>query len=140
MNGMGGSKDISPEEIEDYRDQATPFIETKYAEMGYKTELQGVENLKGKQCYVIVITDPKGQAKTEYFEMSNGLKIRTVQTVGESAESQTSIYDYTDYNEVDGIKIPHTITATGMMPMPLTLKAKSIEINGTIEEAIFKMD
>ena len=35
MNGMGGSRDISREEIEDYKDQATPFIETKYAEMGY---------------------------------------------------------------------------------------------------------
>ncbi len=140
MNGMGGSRDISPEEIEDYKDQATPFIETVYAEMGYKTELQGIENLNGVKCYVIVITDPKGQAKTEYFDMSNGLKIRTVQTVGEGAEAQTSIYDYADYKEVSGIKMPHTTTATGMMPMPLTLKAKSIEINGTIEEAIFKMD
>lgn len=139
-SGMGGSKDIPAEEIADYKDQATPFIEMKYAEMGYKTELKEVENLNGKQCYVIVITDPKGQAKTEYFDMSNGLKIRTVQTVGTGPEVQTSIYDYADYKAVDGIKMPHTTTATGMMPMPLTLKAKSIQINGTIEEAIFKMD
>ena len=140
MNGMGGSKDIPAEEIEDYKDQATPFIETKYAEMGYKIELKEVEALNGKQCYVILITDPKGQAKTEYFDMANGLKTRTVQTVGEGAEAQTSIYDYADYKAVSGIKMPHTTTATGMMPMPLTLKAKSIEINGTIEDAIFKMD
>ena len=140
MSGMGGSRDIPAEEIEDYKDQATPFIEMKYAEMGYKTELKEIENLNGTQCYVIVITDPKGQAKTEYFDMANGLKIRTVQTVGEGAEAQTSIYDYADYKAVDGIKFPHTTTATGMMPMPLTLKAKSIDVNGVIEEAIFKMD
>ena len=140
MSGMGGSRDISPEEIEDYKDQATPFIETKYPEMGYKVVLQEIESLNGTQCYVLDISDPKGQKKTEYFDMSNGLKIRTVQTTGEGAEAQTSIYDYADYKEVSGIKMPHTTTATGMMPMPLTLKAKSIEINGTIEEAIFKMD
>ena len=60
--------------------------------------------------------------------------------MGEGVEAQTSIYDYADYKAVDGIKMPHTTTATGMMPMPLTLKAKSIEVNGTIEEAIFKMN
>lgn len=140
MSGMGGNKDLGKEEIEKYKDQAIPFMEGRYAEFGYKAELKGVENLDGKKAYKIVVTDPQGQAKTEYYDMNNGLKIRTIQTVTEGEQTVTSVYDYADYKEADGILFPHTTTATGMMPTPITLKVKSIQVNGEIEEAIFKMD
>lgn len=140
MSGMGGSKDITAEEIEEYKDQAIPFSEAMYTEMGYTLELKGIENIDGIKAYKLSVTDRTGSEAFEYYDMSTGLKIRTLQTTEAGDQSITNIYDFADYKEVDGIKFPHTTTATGMMPMPLTLKVKSIEVNGEISSEIFKMD
>lgn len=141
MGGMGGNKELTAEEIEEYKNQATPFNERLYMTDAYDLELKGIESINGTKAYKILVTEKGGDKATEYYDTTTGLKIRTIQTndAGDG-NVQTAIYDLADYKEVSGIKMPHTTTATGVMPMALTLKAKSIEINGEIEEAIFKVE
>lgn len=39
----------------------------KFDELGYKTELTGIENIEGTDAYVVVVESPAGEKKTLYF-------------------------------------------------------------------------
>ena len=65
--------------------------------------------------------------------MDSGLKIRSV-VKGEGGTMST---DYADYKAVNGVLIPHTLTSTGMMPMPLVMEVQSASINTGVEDSEF---
>lgn len=116
--------------------QARLFPETRLEELGYQLELNGLELVDGKKAYAVEMTSPTGNKSTEYFDISNGLKIRSVV----SNNAQNVVNDYEDYREVEGIKFPFKTTVTGMMPIPLTMEVKSVEINTGLDTAEFEVN
>jgi hypothetical protein len=70
--------------------------------------------------------------------MSN-LKVKEVQTSITQGQTSTSTFEYADYKEVSGITVPHTITVSGMMPMPLVMKATEIKVNAEVDPSLFKI-
>ncbi|WP_170110241.1 M16 family metallopeptidase [Flavilitoribacter nigricans] len=116
--------------------QATLFPETRLEELGYQMELKGLEMLEGKKAYAVEMISPTGNKSTEYFDISNGLKIRSVVANG----GQNVVNDYDDYREVDGIKFPFKTTVSGMMPFPLTMEVQSLEVNTGLEAAEFAVE
>lgn len=116
--------------------QARLFPETRLEELGYQLELLGLEMVEGKKAYAIEMTSPTGNKSTDYFDISNGLKIRSVV----ANNGQNVVNDYEDYREVEGIKFPFKTTVTGMMPIPLTMEVKSLEVNTGLDAAEFEVN
>lgn len=136
---MGQKIPLDDEQIKGMESSSYPFVELKFEELGYKTELTGIENIEGTDAYVIAVESPAGEKKTHYFAMETSLKIRELEVKGAGERTITSISDYSDYKEVDGIMFPHTMTITGMMPMPLKMEVVEIRVNGDIDNSIFSV-
>ena len=132
VSGMQGNKTLEGEELEELKERVNIFPELTYDANGYKTTLKGIEEIDGQKAYKIVIESPAGKKSTEYYAMETSLKIRSVTSEGEAV-------DISDYKEIDGILFPHiySMTLPGA-PMKMEMKVEKIEVNGAIDESIFK--
>lgn len=137
---MGQSQKLEGADLENLKQQAILFAETKYAELGYKLTLKGIEDVDGKEAYQVETESSNGDKTTEYYDVETGFKIRTMNVISNGAQSATIINDIGDYKEVDGIKFPHTITITGAAPVPLKNEVVSIEINKGIADSVFLVE
>jgi zinc protease len=110
-----------------------------YTNDGYTLEVKGVEDINGKSCYKLLVTKPSGTKSTEYYDKETFLKVKEIQVQTTQGETATNIIEYADYKAVDGITLPHTMSISGPMPMPLVMKATAIKLNGTVDPMLFKI-
>jgi len=114
-------------------DIAGPLVD--YAAKGHKVELVGKEDVEGTECYKIKVTLAGGKEVTYFIEPTSSLIVRTKETRkmnGQDAELQT---DLSDYKEVEGVKMPFSITQQFG-----TVLFSSIKVNQTIPDSVFKHD
>ncbi|MFZ2899576.1 MAG: pitrilysin family protein [Saprospiraceae bacterium] len=137
MEAMGQKMPMDDETKTGLREDATPFLEMYYAERGFKTVLAGIEMVEGKKAYRIDVESPSGRKKTQYFLTENSLKLREMEEQSGQGQTVTVVTDFADYKKVEGVMIPHQMTITGAMPMPLKMTVTNAEINGTIDPAAF---
>ncbi|MFN4079997.1 MAG: M16 family metallopeptidase, partial [Saprospiraceae bacterium] len=115
-----GVSELDEEQIADMKEQALFCKEAAYAALGYKLTLKGLEDLDGKNAYVVEVTRPNGRQSVEYYDKDTGLKLREISARGEDEEQTIITNDYSDYREVAGlVRKPYVITTSGAMPMPL---------------------
>jgi predicted Zn-dependent peptidase len=133
---MGQEIPLDEASLMEMKTQAYIVPETHYADLGYKMELKGMEMVEGKKAYAVQLVSPSGSKSTDYYDISTGLKIRTV---GE-ANGATVTNDFEDYREVEGVKFPYKLTVSGMMPFPLVMNVEKVEVNTGLEADSFKVE
>ncbi len=114
-----------------------PFL--GYKDKGYTVEYVGTETKDGTETHKIkLVQEPvkvngvEEQAITYYyFETENNVPIMTESAVG----GQTLTNTMSDYEEVDGLYFPFSMTVMGGLPLTI----KSVELNPEIDAAIFEM-
>ena len=102
-------------------------------------EVKGIEDVNGKSCYKLVVTKPSGSKSTEFYDKETFLKVKEINVETSMGETSTTIVEYADYNAVDGITVPYTISISGPMPMPLVMKATSVKVNTPVDPMLFKI-
>jgi hypothetical protein len=106
----------------------------------YKTvEVKGVEKVGDEECYVVEFTPEKGTKMTELYSTKTFLLMKRRGIVASSTSAQTIPYSLTfsDYREVDGIKLPFkTVSASPTMGEIITV-VKSIKHNVPVDDKIF---
>ncbi len=132
---MGDTQRVDRQGLIDLRDQALLFPELTYAANGYSAELVASDIINNTQVYVVDITGPEGIAKTEYYDASTWLKVRTVVTRGEI----TAVNDYASYQAVDGILFPFILVSTGLTPQPITFEIEQIDLNKPLDDQLFRV-
>lgn len=139
---MQGQNQVIEDEsqLADLRNQAIAFPEARYDEMGYQLDLKGVENVNGEDAFKVQVTTSDGNKITEFYSAKTGYKLRTVTTQEGMGQTVTVTTDFSDYKEVGGIMWPHTITMSGMMPMPLKMEVTSITVNQGIDDSEFTIE
>lgn len=77
------------------------------------------------------------ESSKAYYSKESGLKLKEVevQKQGEQEMSQTTLYG--DYKEVNGIKVPHTITVS-FGPQQLDFNVTEVKINEGVSDADFE--
>lgn len=134
MVGPGGEQQLEGPMLEKMKVDAYLFPELKYAELGFKTELLGTEEVEGQDTYKLKITSPDGSEKTAFFSRATGLKVKEVAQMG-----QVSVITLnTEYTEVDGIKFPKAMKQT-MGPQSFDVVVETIKVNQGIEDSIFEI-
>ncbi len=137
---MGAKQPLDGKQAEAMKLQALPFPELSYDKMGVSVELKGLDNVEGKKAYEVVVTRKDGSKITDYFDAQSYLKLRSVQTVEAMGQTITNTTDFAAYKEVEGIQFPHSITISGMLPIPLKTNVEAIEINKGIDDAVFSIE
>lgn len=137
---MGTKSTLDGPALDALKERAQLFGEQFYLQEAYQLELLGIEIIDGQKAYKIKIIAPSGQEKLEYYAEDSFLKIREVLRQADGDQIITLINDYSDYREVEGVLVPFALKTAGATPVPLELKASSIEMNTQMEDAIFQIE
>lgn len=112
--------------------------EAQLANAKVKTTLKAIENVDGKEAYVVEYQFASGGKSNHYFDKETGLKLQSVKEVKTPQGTNAVPTKFDNYKEVSGIKFPHT-TSVSMGPMNLKFEVSSVEVNPSIDDAIFKI-
>ena len=139
-SGMQGNKMMEGDELEKMKYEAILNAETQYERLGYKFDLKGIEAIDGSDAYKIKVTAPDGSTSSEFYDVASGLKVREVTTQDAGPAGQMTITaNYSDYKEVDGILLPHTIKQS-VGPQSFSIKVEEYKANTGISDDEFKVE
>jgi len=127
------------------KDFPDPFLD--YADKGYKVELIGTEDFNGTETFKIKITkDPvvidgveEEDVTYYFFETENYVPIAMQSEVKQGqGKGMISEITFSDYQEVDGLYMPFTMTqgVKGQPGQPITMDV--IELNPEVSDEMFK--
>lgn len=121
--------------------EASPFPVLNYAKMGVTTKLTGMEQVDGKDTYIVEVTNPGGKTYSLNFDSNSKLIVRKTETA-QMPNGQTIVQstDFGDYQSVEGIMFPHTVKIPLGPGFKAEAKMDSIEVNGEIPEELFSTD
>ncbi len=138
-SGMQGKKEITGDELDELKEEAIINQELQYEKLGYKLNLKGIEEVNGKDCYVVEITNKKDKKTTEWYDAETGLKVRVAKPINTEQGTSIQTSDLLEYKEIDGIKYPNVIS-TSIGPMPIKLMLESVEVNKKIKDSEFTVE
>lgn len=133
---MGNTQEVEGDDLNDLKKQTAFFDQLTYDDPAYTLDIESVENVDGQMCYKINIAHSDGDKSIEFYDIKSGLLVRSVSNSLQGTVSN----EYKDYKEVNGIRMPHTITISGAMPVPITMEATSINVNENIDDTIFSIE
>ena len=106
-----------------------------YKELGKKLDYLGKDDVDGTECFKMKMTDKDGKEVSFYLDPANYYVIKKVEKIKANGKEMESVTIYGNYKKTEaGILYPMTITADGG-----EMEITKIEINPTIDEAIFKL-
>ncbi len=135
-SGMQGAETFDEEKIKEMGITSTMHLETKYAELGYQITLKGIEEVNGKDAYVVEIKDPFGNVESDYFDVENKLKVYSMQTQESPQGEMTITSELQDYKEVNGILYPHKLVQN-FGPQSMELDVTEIKVNAKLKAGDF---
>jgi len=117
-----------------------------YKDKGYTVELLGKETIEGTETYKIkLVKEPltiDGESKEDisfyYFDTENYVPIAVESEVHMGPmKGQTQLITFSDYQEVDGLYFPFSMSqgVKGSASQPITME--SIELNPTVDDTAF---
>jgi zinc protease len=109
--------------------ESQPFMELKAT----NATLEGIEAVDGKDAYVVSF----GDSKSAFYDVETGLKVKETTTQSQNGNEVTTSTNYSNYNEVQGIKFPHTISQS-FGPQELKFTVTAIKINEGVTDADFE--
>jgi hypothetical protein len=102
-----------------------------------KVVVIGKKKVGSSEAYVVEATPPQRSPERFYFDVNTGLLVKhDTERYGPDGASFRSEEYLTDYRGVNGVKVAHTLKQV-TPKFTNTLKVKSVEYNGEIEERIF---
>lgn len=127
---QGQKKDMSPEEAENAKISSGLFPELKDPST---FELAGIESTENGDAYVIKVSEKE----KSFYSIETGLKLKSVTTQEQMGRTMENASKYGDYNPVNGVLFPHTITQS-VGPQNFDIKFNEIQVNQDIPETKFQ--
>lgn len=126
-----------PEREEVLRDSVLDRL--VYWQDHFKTvEYAGLEDVKGKPAYKIVMTPLSGTDQTMFFDRESKLMVKLAMTVENPMGTIPLEIFSEDYREVDGILVAHKASMT-MMGVETTMLVEEIRNNVDVPEGTFDL-
>ncbi|MBN1299926.1 MAG: insulinase family protein [Melioribacteraceae bacterium] len=135
---MGREVPLEGDQLNEMKVEATLNLPLKLAELGITPELTSMEQVDGKDAYVINLNLPSGKYWSQYYDVNSGLLLKQVRTMDSPQGSITVTSQFSDYKEVEGVMYPHVIT-NSFGPQSITLTLEKIEINIGLDNSVFSV-
>lgn len=110
--GATWNNPMMPDEIERIRSRARLFPAADLKSRFPALAVRGKESIDGREAWMVMGRDAAGGRETFWFDAENGLLLRTLERQHTAFGDIPEQADYSDYREVDGVKIPFTIRHT----------------------------
>ena len=136
---MQGQKVVlEGDKLKEAQQQADMFAEMGYAKNGTKTKLLGIEDVDGTKAYAVEVENAAGKKSTAYFDTQSGLKLKESTSVDTPNGPFNTSVSYSDYREVEGIKVPYVMTINqGMM---IKAEVTKVEVNAEVADELFTVE
>ncbi len=110
-----------------------------YQEKGYTVEYLGTEDVEGTEAHKIKVT--KGEKKIEYlyYDPKTFYEIKSVQIDEIDGQEVENVTFYSNFKEVNGIVLPHTMQQVNPMMGNTTITITKVEFNPLVDLKIFDM-
>jgi zinc protease len=129
---------LSPEEVQEYKLKSILTNVLQLDKLGIKKNLLGMERIHGKAAIRVELTFPSGKRHIHYFDSETGLKLREVEITQTNIGDATQTTDFTDYREVQGLKLPFRII-TYVGNQAISNVVENVELNKNLKEDNFKL-
>ncbi|MDQ3816845.1 MAG: c-type cytochrome [Acidobacteriota bacterium] len=138
--GPGVQRQLSAADINAVRRQAESFDLLKIHEPFPRMSFAGVEQIAGRKAYVLESILNPGTKQKLYFDTETGLLVRKVMLTDTVLLPIPEQFDFEDYRDVNGLKIPFMIRYSAVDSYDsVTRKLSEIKLNVPVEDSIFKM-
>lgn len=137
--GMQGSATMTEEEIAKMQYDGAIIPEFKYLNSEVKLEIKGIDEMKGESVYVVDVTFPSGDVKTNYFSIKSGYLISSLELLESPQGSVTKEAFYDDYKKVGNYTFAFKLTQN-IGPQNIKLVFTDIIINPKIEPSTFVVE
>lgn len=138
-SGMQGEREVTGEDLASLALEAQLFPELNYNKENYTLELKGIDNVNGKEVYVVDITNPLGDKMTNFYSLESGLLLQTETTEETPQGAFVATKAFSDYKEVKGVKYPYLIKQT-FGPQSFDMKMESMEVNVKLPKGTFSVE
>jgi len=115
-----------------------------YGPLNWKTNFKSIEvtNVKkvgDEEAYVVTFTPNKGSVYTEYYSTKTFLLLKREGTISSSTSEQKIPYtvEFSDYRDVDGIKLPFKQTNNNIGNGNIVITTKSVKHNVKLSDKLF---
>lgn len=133
---MSGLRELSGSELSTLKRDSDFFGPLNLKKNYSKLEVKGKEKVGSSDAWVIEATPAEGSPEKFYFDAESGLLIRH-DAEREGPQGKMTIEIYTsDYKEVDGIKLAHSIRQV-TPAFTISIKLTEVKHNAAIEDARF---
>lgn len=139
IDSINGSREITGSQLDAMRVNVFPSPFLDYKVRGATAELSGEEAVAGKPAYVVVMTMPGAGLPVRAFVDKDSfmmVRISTKVNVPQAGGDIEQVVDYSDFRDVDGIKLPFVAISTNPL-QTVTAKFDSIRQNVDLEDAVF---
>ena len=124
---QGQKMDLPADMATQFAKQSEIFPELNFGKsVDYK--LSGIEKVNGEDVYVV-----KDNDTTYYYSVKTGLKVGEIQKQKMGAQEMEIPTYFSDYKDVNGVKLPYTIKQT-MMGQEIEMKINSYSVNQAKDE------
>jgi hypothetical protein len=110
--GPSWNNPMQPDEVERIRTRARLFPAAGLKEKFPALAVRGSEKVDGRDAWLVTARADDGARMSFWFDAENGLLLRTLQRQHTALGDIPEQADYSDYREVDGVKVPFTIRHT----------------------------
>lgn len=128
MVAQGQKIDFTEEQLAAAKAEANPFPELTAKD----AKVMGIEAVDGKEAYKVAISEDT----SNFYDVETGLKVKSVKTVSQGAQTMEVPVSYSNYQEVNGIKFPFTISQS-MGPQTFDFKVVTIKVNEGVSDEDF---
>jgi hypothetical protein len=107
----------------------------------YKTvDVTSIAKCGDEQCYAVAFTPEKGSKFTEYYSTKTFLPMKrdAVQVSSTSTVEVPYTLTYSDYRDVDGVKLPFKTTSFSVANGNIVTYIKTIKHNVPVDDSLFK--
>jgi zinc protease len=131
-----GIMDLSGDMLESLKSESTFNLLYDYKTLGYTDSVGGIKQVKGKDCYEIVLTSKAGDATKHYFGKDDFLKYRELQTAKTPMGPMEQSIDMSEYKDFNGLLFPAKYEQSAM-GRSLEMKVEKFEYNTNLSDSLF---
>ncbi|WP_242921719.1 insulinase family protein [Pontibacter liquoris] len=135
---QGINKEITKDDLAAQKLDANMFAVLQYGKLGITSKLTGMDNVEGKEVYVVEVAMPNGQKTLQYFAKDSGLLLREVNSLESPQGVITQTKNFGNYKEVNGVKFPYLVEIS-MGPQQIKTEVQTIEVNKGLSDDTFKL-
>ena len=135
MGGTGEPEDMPAAQLKQSSSQLNPFGSlVNYKDNGATVELVGKEKMGKNDVYHLKVTNKDGQMVDQFLDANTYL----VSKVKTTAQGQDVEIEFSDYKDVEGIKMANTMEMDNPQAGHMVFSTNKVVVNGPVDETVFK--